>query len=109
MEAGIGYRASYAWRSIASARGVLKLGLSWHIGNGESVRITEDTWLPMRLPESPNSIRDILDKNERVSLLIKRGYNVWDVELVYDLFSPWVARVICSISLPPRPKQDRLF
>ena len=76
MEAGIEYRASYAWRSIASARGVLKLGLSWHIGNGESVRITEDTWLPMRLPESPNSIRDILDKNERVSTLIKRGYNV---------------------------------
>ncbi len=63
-------------------------------------------WLPMRLPESPTSICDILDKNERVSLLIKGAYNLWDVDLVRALFSPWVARVIFFIPLPPRPKQD---
>jgi hypothetical protein len=34
MEAGVGYRVSYAWRSLSSARGVLRMGLRWHIGNG---------------------------------------------------------------------------
>uniref|UniRef100_A0A2N9H4H5 Reverse transcriptase zinc-binding domain-containing protein n=1 Tax=Fagus sylvatica TaxID=28930 RepID=A0A2N9H4H5_FAGSY len=34
MEAGVGYRVSYARRSLSSARGVLRMGLRWHIGNG---------------------------------------------------------------------------
>ena len=34
MEAGVGYHASYAWRSLSSAKGVLRMGLRWPIGNG---------------------------------------------------------------------------
>ncbi len=34
MEVGVGYRASYAWRSLSSAKGVLRMGLRWHIRNG---------------------------------------------------------------------------
>uniref|UniRef100_A0A2N9G3J3 Reverse transcriptase zinc-binding domain-containing protein n=1 Tax=Fagus sylvatica TaxID=28930 RepID=A0A2N9G3J3_FAGSY len=44
LEANIGYRPSYAWRSIALARETLKLGLCWHIGDGQSVRIHSDPW-----------------------------------------------------------------
>ncbi len=39
MEAGAGNRPLYAWRSILSARSVLKMGMRWHIGNGNFVRI----------------------------------------------------------------------
>ena len=30
---------SYAWKSILSARDVIRKGMVWHIGNGESMRI----------------------------------------------------------------------
>ena len=33
---------SYAWKSILSARDVIKKGLVWRVGNGQSVCIRED-------------------------------------------------------------------
>jgi hypothetical protein len=47
MEAKLGHRPSYAWRSIALARNVLRMGLRWHIGDGRQVRIIDDPWLPV--------------------------------------------------------------
>ena len=39
---------SYAWKSILSARDVIKKGMIWRIRNGQAVRIKEDKWLPVR-------------------------------------------------------------
>jgi hypothetical protein len=35
IEAKVGYRPSYAWRSICQTREVLKVGVGWRMGNGE--------------------------------------------------------------------------
>lgn len=109
LEARLGYRPSYAWRSIVSARQVLRMGLRWHIGDGRCVRISEDPWLPISSPFLPLSAREVLDKDERVAVLINEGTNSWNVDVVRSLFSVWEAQVICSIPLPHRPKPDRLF
>ena len=37
---------SYAWKSILSARDVVRKGMVWWVGNGQSVCIREDKWLP---------------------------------------------------------------
>lgn len=37
---------SYVWKSIICARDVIRKGMVWLIGAGESVRIKEDKWLP---------------------------------------------------------------
>ena len=37
---------SYAWRSILKARKVILLGARWRIGDGSSVKIFKDSWLP---------------------------------------------------------------
>ena len=37
---------SYAWRSILKARKVILLGARWWIGDGSSVKIFKDSWLP---------------------------------------------------------------
>jgi hypothetical protein len=91
------------------ARATLKLGLCWHIGDGKSVRITEDLWLPLSTSFRSFSARDVLDKNERVSLLINEESQSWNSEVIHSLFSDWEAGLICSIPLPPRWKPDRLF
>ncbi|XP_075659903.1 putative mitochondrial protein AtMg00310 [Castanea sativa] len=36
----------YTWKSILSARDVVKKGMVWRVGNGQSVCIREDKWLP---------------------------------------------------------------
>ena len=43
---------SYAWKSILSARDVVRRGMVWRVGTGERVRIKEDRWLP----EKANSL-----------------------------------------------------
>ena len=101
--------SSYAWHSIAYARPVLKLGLQWHIGDGKSVRITEDPWLPRSSSFRSLSAQNNLDSNERVSVLINEATHSWNTEAIHGLFLEWEAGIICSISLPPRPKPDQLF
>jgi hypothetical protein len=87
LEANIGYRPSYAWRSIALARETLKLGLCWHIGDGQSVCIHSDPWVPSSGSFQVFSARDCLDPNERVSILISEESHEWNREVIHSLFS----------------------
>ena len=48
---------SYTWRSIMNGLEILKNGLIWRVGNGESIRIWEDPWIPNRLTRRPISAR----------------------------------------------------
>ena len=91
MEARLGHRPSYAWRSISMARKVLKLGLRWHIGDGCSVRITEDPWLPLSSSFNSISARHVLDPKETVSILINDDAQTWNRDVIQSLFSNWEA------------------
>jgi len=46
LQANIGSNPSYAWRSIYNAIWIIQKGSCWRIGNGQSVRIWEDNWIP---------------------------------------------------------------
>ncbi|XP_017635845.1 uncharacterized protein LOC108477876 [Gossypium arboreum] len=46
LSARIGSYPSFTWRSICSAKELIKDGLLWRIGNGEDVNIWNDPWLP---------------------------------------------------------------
>ncbi|KAF5458601.1 hypothetical protein F2P56_022622 [Juglans regia] len=46
MIASLGKCPSYTWRGIWEARKLLEAGCRWRIGNGKSVDIWKDTWIP---------------------------------------------------------------
>jgi hypothetical protein len=46
LEAKIGQRPSFVWRSILSSCDLLREGLVWRVGNGSNIRIWKDKWLP---------------------------------------------------------------
>ena len=46
MEASDSQASSYAWRSILQGREVLKEGMRWRVGDGSSIQIWSDPWLP---------------------------------------------------------------
>ena len=85
MDAKVGYRPS-AWRSIALARSVLRLGLRWHIGDGKQVRINSNSWLPLTGHFCPFSSQDVLDKDEKVSVLIDVTNHSWNINMVQGYF-----------------------
>ncbi|KAL0008483.1 hypothetical protein SO802_009985 [Lithocarpus litseifolius] len=48
LEAKEPSNALYAWKSILRGRDVIKRGATWRIGNGNSVHIWGDKWLPRK-------------------------------------------------------------
>lgn len=44
LEAKDSVLGSYAWKSILSARDIIKRGTVWRIGDGQSICIKEDKW-----------------------------------------------------------------
>lgn len=52
LEAQLGKKPSYTWRSLMAAREVLWHGLRWSIGNGRRTKIWADRWILI-----PNSFK----------------------------------------------------
>ena len=46
IEAKEGRGGSYAWKSILHGREVIRRGAKWRVGNGESIKVWGDNWLP---------------------------------------------------------------
>lgn len=46
VDAAMVSHPSYAWRSILVAQGIVRKGLRWRVGNGESIHIWQDRWIP---------------------------------------------------------------
>lgn len=106
-DATIGYKPSYAWRSILGAKDVVSKGLRWRIGNGKKVRICSDNWLPYNtgfksLNSGPNR-----DLDAKVSELIDQDLVLWNVEKVWNLFCLMKAKQILSIPLSLRQPEDK--
>ena len=46
LEASDSPNSSYTWKSIMAAKPILQRGSCWRVGNGETIRILKDAWLP---------------------------------------------------------------
>ena len=38
--------SSYVWKSLLVAQPILRKGGCWRVGNGSSIRVTKDSWIP---------------------------------------------------------------
>jgi hypothetical protein len=97
---------SPTWSAIVYGLDLLKEGMIWRIGNGRSVRIWRDNWLP-RLEE----LKVVSDKGRsrlvRVSSFIDdQGH--WDEGLIHRTFLPIDTKVILKIKLSERRPEDFL-
>jgi hypothetical protein len=46
LESKLGHRPSFAWRNIWDAKKLLQAGLLWRVGNGQTINIWGDCWIP---------------------------------------------------------------
>jgi hypothetical protein len=90
LSATMGSRPSYMWRSIWNARPLLKEGLMWRIGDGASVKIWGDKWIPntsshqLTVPTIP----PLAESKVQMLMLIDRDSNWWNIPLLEQLFPP---------------------
>jgi hypothetical protein len=92
LEATLGKRPSFAWKSLLSASGLLKSGLVWRVGDGKDIKIWGDRWLPTPTSFSVQSPRRVFSEDARVADLIDQDTKWWNSTL------------LSSVSLRRKPK-----
>jgi hypothetical protein len=97
LSATLGPRPSYAWRSIFQSQRLLKEGLVWRVGNGESIKIWHDKWIPTPTSYMIQSPVNVLPTDACVSALIDEATHGWNVPLLKTIFWPTEVTAICSL------------
>jgi hypothetical protein len=97
--------ASYTWRSILHGRKLLVLGARWGIGNGSTVRVTRDNWIPGTPPTMLKTLVQLND-GQTVDTLLDANLHSWDESVVRSIFSEEVARKVLQIPISCRGDND---
>ncbi|EEC84030.1 hypothetical protein OsI_30257 [Oryza sativa Indica Group] len=104
IDTSFGGNASLGWRAIEYGLELLKKGIIWHIGNGKSVKLWRDPWIPRSYSRRPISAK----RNCRlrwVSDLIDRSGS-WDTDKISHHFLPMDVEAILNIRLSSRLEED---
>nr|XP_023877746.1 uncharacterized protein LOC111990191 [Quercus suber] len=109
MEAPDSLSGSYTWCSILKGREVLERGARWRVGNGESIKIWSDPWLPSL--EHLRILSPVLDglQEATVDCLINPTPRSWDRAALLGYFAPVETELILKIPLSPTVVQDKLI
>ena len=102
--------ASPIWKAIEKAREVVWKGACFIIGDGESVDVWLDPWVPWIKGFIPSS-KDESDtqSNMKVSQLIDHELHTWRTSMILDIFNPMSTQAILSIPILARPSPDKLM
>jgi hypothetical protein len=95
LEARLGNRPSYAWRSIFNTMGVLEDRVCWRVGNGERIQICKYRWIPSPHVILSHFAHQGLDMDARIPALINPTMGWWNSQLIQELFSSDEAAWIC--------------
>ncbi|XP_041023932.1 uncharacterized mitochondrial protein AtMg00310-like [Juglans microcarpa x Juglans regia] len=109
FNAKLGSSPSFLWRSLLVVRPLLQEGAIWRIGNGNSVRIWTDKWLPTPSTFKPQSGFQFFDREAKVNLLINHQTREWNINVIKEIFSKEDADTIVQIPLSHYTRSDQLI
>ena len=109
VEADMGRNPSYAWKSLMAAQGVVRKGIRWQVGDGKSIRVWCDKWVPKPSTYMVVSLETQSPWVILVKDLINRGIFKWDADLVNRCFNAKDASAILGIPLSSMGRKDRLI
>lgn len=98
---------SWCWKSLLSAKELLEEGTRKRVGDGKSINIWADRWLPSSEDGRVKSRRREGMKVQKVSELIRDGR--WDRELIKQVFEEEEGKSILRIPLGVQPLKDRIY
>lgn len=99
----------YAWKSILKGRDIIRRGMRWRIGDGSSVQIYQDRWLPAFDHDIITSTILDITSDATVSILIDHDLCRWREDEVDRLFIQEEASIIKAIPLSFSNKSDMVF
>jgi hypothetical protein len=106
LEANLGHNPSYVWRSIHASQVIVRRGLRWRLGNGDSINIRKQPWL--RDSNQPFVTTSMIEGREgmKVAELIINNSSTWNHELIQQIFNVRDAHEIAKIPLNLTQQED---
>lgn len=108
LNAGRGNQPSFGWQSISHGRDLLKRGLRFLIGDGESISLWTDLWLDMHPPRPPQPNPHSSLSATSLHDLINPITNRWNVDKIAYMVDARDIDRILRIKLPPRETPNLL-
>lgn len=103
LSAQLGHNPSFAWRDIWSSRSIIEAGCRWSIGDGDSIKVWDTSWLRdedlQEQTSMPSHFTDL-----HVCDLLTADHSGWDLEFLMEYFDDRDVKLISSI---PFLKSDR--
>ena len=87
---------SFAWQSILKVRKVVSLGMKWRLGDGKSIKIYDDSWLPGKESAKVSSPHIPALEGATMDRLIRPDTRTWDHGLIDQHFLWFEAQRIKS-------------
>lgn len=108
-QAGKGSRASWAWASLLSGRKVFSEAAVWSIGDGQTVRLFVDAWIP-GLHTTRQGTHPVSQEQAHLRLhqWIDSRSRTWLEEKVRGTVTAGEAQQILAVPIPLVPRSDEL-
>ncbi|XP_041026997.1 uncharacterized protein LOC121267211 [Juglans microcarpa x Juglans regia] len=107
LDAKLGRNPSLIWRSLWGALDLLKEGLVWRVGNGKSINIWGDRWIPQPSSYKIQSPVKCLTEVDKVAKLIDESKGEWKKEIVKEVFNEGEAEIICRLPISKTGRSDK--
>ena len=104
MDAELGHNPSFVWRSLLAAREVVRVGSMWKIGDGQSVKVTSNKWLP-----HPALFKPVADTTLKVEDVIHHDSMQWNRPLIQATIMQATQDDILRIQLSTTRTRDKLY
>ncbi|XP_074297615.1 uncharacterized protein LOC141628358 [Silene latifolia] len=106
LDARRGYDPIFSWRSLWGSKSLLLEGLKWRVGNGQSIGVWDESWLPGETAGRVPMLNIEADPNMKVAEFIDVKRGQWNTEPTKDgnytvRSGYWVGRRRTSIPRVP--------
>nr|POF22863.1 cellulose synthase-like protein e1 [Quercus suber] len=88
---------SFAWKDILKARKVISIGAKWIVGDGLSMSVFKDNWIPDASGGRVTSFALVGDANMKVADLIDTSLGCWKNQKIDECLVPFDAHRIKAI------------
>ena len=102
--------ASPTWKAIEKTKTLVAKGACYLVGNGASISVWEDPWIPWLDGFKPFPKDGSIQRNPlMVSHLIYTEDHCWNVPLLSEFFNSETVEAIKKIHIPLRSRADKLI
>ncbi|KAF5447221.1 hypothetical protein F2P56_032789 [Juglans regia] len=109
LQAKVGAKPFFIWRSLCATRELIKKGSIWRIGNGQDTKIWNCRWLPRPSSYMVQTPIQVLNAEARVVELINEETKQWNRGLVVFVLGNEAAEVVHKIPISVTRARDRLI